>query len=81
MATGTSGDGTVTIDHRSGRFSLQTAVTPTTTGDIVADYKPTTGDPGNRATATIGSGADGSVQVVVDALSANGNNWTIRPLH
>ncbi len=78
IATGTTGDGTVKIDHASGRFSLVTAATPTTTGAITADYTPAEGDQGDRASATInsGGGANGKVYVIVDAIGAAGNAYT-----
>ena len=78
VATATTADGTVTIDHRSGRFSLLSADAIGTPGAVTADYTPTSGDQGDRAVATIntGGGADDKVYMIVDNVGAAGNAWT-----
>lgn len=79
VATATTADGTVIFDHRTGRFSLKTAVTPAVAGNVTVDYTPVLGDQGDRAVATLvgGGGPNGNVYLLVDDTGVAGNSWTV----
>lgn len=80
VGVGTSGGGsTASLDFRTGLFSLR--IHPTETPDdaqpIDVAGTPAVGDPGQAAAAAIGSGANGTVNIVSDTIGAAGNSYTV----